>query len=148
MSLAFSGRLNAVTCIVFICLTTLLVGARFIGKIATHQPLQGADWLCLLALLLFYPFCGLILHHIYYVSNDGAFDTDIAFGFEEFRNVLFVSSPSPHPQASSFSTEFSQQLTSIDLILSYHQWVSSKSLVCNPWGHTRKSHKFSVIGSD
>ncbi|KAI1341942.1 hypothetical protein F5Y15DRAFT_352249 [Xylariaceae sp. FL0016] len=83
-----SARDNFAVCVAMMAISFLFVLLRFAVRFSTRQALNGSDWLCLLALLLFFAYAIDIINFIYNVSAYGAFDFANVTDLVELKNLL------------------------------------------------------------
>jgi hypothetical protein len=105
-SLTPSARQNFAACIVMLVLTSVCLILRGAVRLSLRQAPLAADWLSLLAFLLFCAYCGVMINckflsyvrpcleltttDIFNVSMFRAFEPNFAFGLVELANLLKV----------------------------------------------------------
>ncbi|KAI1772329.1 hypothetical protein F4818DRAFT_427078 [Hypoxylon cercidicola] len=83
-----SAKGNFAACVAMMVITFVFVVLRFAVRLSGRQRPTGSDWLCLLALLLFFAYAILIIHFIYNISAYGAFDFANVTDLVELGNLL------------------------------------------------------------
>ncbi|KAH9866809.1 hypothetical protein J1614_008502 [Plenodomus biglobosus] len=87
-SLTSSARQNLAACIAMLVLTASSILLRIAVRLSLRQTLLVADWLSFLSFGLFCAYCGVMINYIFNISMFRAFEPNIAFGLDEFKNLL------------------------------------------------------------
>ncbi|CAI6092644.1 unnamed protein product [Clonostachys chloroleuca] len=74
IELRTEARENFLTCAVTISISTAVVALRFFTRFYVGQKLILSDYLCVLSLVVFGTYCGLLINYIFNVSEVGAFE--------------------------------------------------------------------------